>query len=279
MKQHTKQSLLSVILASILLTTIISPAHAGSKGEEIVCAGEGETTFLFAHGLNGHPGEWDTFAKVVKNQKIKYGIWRTQVPKHGHIYERGKELAKFMKRAQAECKTPEKSVVAVGHSMGGLDLRYIVGNRKTYKKETGLLKAVYTIATPHLGDPNACSAPSEGPAAGTHDLCGYPEDPNKKNVFDKHTPMYHFNKKYPHQDFIDRKIHFTAFYYECEKKEKGEDGVVLIDSQKWEGHKAKSEDRGTGFHKTKDCEQQHGCKPELCQEDEIEHIIKLQNKL
>jgi len=279
MKQYTGQNILSITLASILLASMISPAHADSKGEEIVCAGEGATTFLFAHGLNGHPGEWDTFAKAVKNQKTKYGVWRTQVKGHGHIHERGHDLAEFMKRAQNKCNTPEKSVVAVGHSMGGLDLRYIVGNHKTYRNEVDLLKAVYTIATPHLGDPNACSAPSEGPTAGTHDLCGYPEDPNKKNIFGKYTPMYHFNKKYPHHDFVDRKIPFTAFYYECKEKEAGEDGVVLIDSQKWKGHKAHSENRKKGFHKTGDCGTQHGCRPELCQKDEIEHIINLQNKI
>ena len=91
--------------------------------------------------------------------------------------------------------------------------------------------------------------------------------------------MYHFNKKYPHQDFIDRGIPFTAFYYECKEKEAGEDGVVLIDSQKWKGHKANSENRGKGFHKTGDCGKQNGCEPELCQEDEIKHIINLQEKL
>lgn len=279
MKQHARQNILSVILTSIFLVFMISPAHAGANGEKIVCADEGETTFLFAHGLNGNPGEWDTFANAVKNQRTKYGVWRTQVEKHGHIYERGEELANFMKRAQAKCKTPDKSVVAVGHSMGGLDLRYIVGNYKTYKKEIALLKGVYTIATPHLGDPNACSAPSKSLTSGTHDLCGYPEDPNKKNFFGEHTPMYHFNKKYPHDDFVNRKIPFTAFYYECKEKEEGEDGVVLIDSQKWKGHNADSENRKKGFHKTEDCSNQHGCTPELCQEDEIEHIIKLQKKL
>lgn len=275
MKHQTKQNIFSIILASILLAFTISAAHASLDGdEEIRCAKDGETTFLFAHGLNGKPSEWHTFAKEVVKLNPKYGVWRTQVKKHGHIHERGHELAEFMHRAQKECSTPEKSVVAVGHSMGGLDLRYIVGNHKKYSKEIDLLKGVYTIATPHLGDPNACT--SEG---GTHDLCGYPEDPDKKNIFGKRTPMYHFNKKYPHQDFVDRKIPFTAFYYECKEKEKGEDGVVLIDSQKWKGHKAHSEDRGKGFHKTEDCGEQHGCKPELCQEDEIKHIVKLQEKL
>lgn len=275
MKQHIRQNLLSVTLASILLMLMISTAHADLDGdEEIRCAKDGEVTFLFAHGLHGKPEEWHTFAKEVVKINPKYGIWRTQVDKLGHIAERGDQLAKFMHRAQKECNAPEKSVVAVGHSMGGLDLRYIVGNHKTYKKEIALLKGVYTIATPHLGDPNACT--SEG---GIHDLCGYPEDPDKKNVFGEHTPMYHFNKKYPHQDFVHRKIPFTAFYYECKEKEAGEDGVVLIDSQKWKGHKAHSEDRKKGFHKTGDCTKQHGCEPELCQEDEIKHIIKLQEKL
>lgn len=279
MKHQTKQNIFSIILASILLALMISTAHAGLDGdEEIRCAKDGETTFLFAHGLNGKPSEWHTFAKEVVKINPKYGIWRTQVDKLGHIAERGDQLAKFMHRAQKECNAPEKSVVAVGHSMGGLDLRYIVGNHKTYKKEVDLLKGVYTIATPHLGDPNACGPESQG---GARDLCGFPEDPEKKSPFDagKNTHMYHFNKKYPHQDFVHRKIPFTAFYYECKEKEAGEDGVVLIDSQKWKGHNAHSEDRGTGFHKTKDCGKQHGCTPELCQEDEIKHIIKLQEKL
>lgn len=91
MKHQTKQNIFSIILASILLALMISTAHAGLDGdEEIRCAKDGETTFLFAHGLNGNPGEWDTFAKIIKNQKAGYGVWRTQVPEHGHITNEAK---------------------------------------------------------------------------------------------------------------------------------------------------------------------------------------------
>jgi len=256
------------ILGAMLALVISSQQTLlADKDDDLIrCAKEGSQTFLFAHGLNGKPQEWDTFHDYIKEMHPTYGIWRTKVKGKGHIKERAHELAEFMQRAEKKCLPSKKSVVAVGHSMGGLDLRYIVGNKKTFEDQLKLVDAVYTIATPHLGDPNACAALKSG----IHDLCGHPKNP------DNDSPMKSFNKNYPASDFVDRKIHFRAFYYECAAKEKGEDGVVLIESQKWEGHTKHSENRGNGYHKTKDCSKKDGCVPELCQEDEIKHILSLE---
>lgn len=262
----------STLAATLCLLAASPLAEAKLDGdEEIRCAKDGWLTFLFAHGLDEEPEAWHTFAHKVVTTNPKYGVWRTQVKKKGHIHERGHELAAFMAKAQKKCGTPDKSVVAVGHSMGGLDLRYIVGKAK-HADQRKLLKAVYTIATPHLGDPDACGPPG----GGIHDLCGHPKDP------DKPSPMHHFNKKYPYSDFKKYDIAFKAFWYECKDKEPGEDGVVLIESQKWKDSGAPHEDRGKGYHRTKEwddlkyCETHHHCVPELCQEDEMERIIDLQ---
>ena len=258
--------------AVFLLCTAAGMSSAYAADEEIRCAKNGALTYLFAHGLNGSPNEWHHFVMKVRDDNKDYGIWRTQVSKLGHIKERAKELAAFMAKAAKKCGTEEKSVVAIAHSMGGLDLRNIVGS---YPKERKYLKAVYTIATPHLGDPNACAAPG-----GAHDLCGHPDDTGKES------PMKSFNSRHPSSEFKTAGIAFEAFWYECKANKPGEDGVVPVKSQKWHGADIARRDGGVGWHKVKhhstieasNCEDQHGCKPELCQNREIEHIMKVQAK-
>ncbi len=271
---------LFILLAAVVMMALPVPRAAWAEDdEEITCPEKRkDTTFLFAHGLHGHPWEWDTFAKSVKKQG--FNVWRTKVKSAGHIHERAEQLADFMKKAQRKCDTPDKTVIAVGHSMGGLDIRYIVGRAADYHRKgdgksgskalyerAKLLKKVYTIATPHLGDPNACLA-----QGGIHDLCGHPDDPEKDS------PMRDFNRNYKYSDFKNLDIRFWAFYYECKNIKEGEDGVVPVKSQKWEGHGAPNENRGVGYHKTKTpgqevCRANNGCVPELCQEDEIMNIM------
>jgi len=258
-----------VLLAAAVGVCFGTRASWAEGFQEIRCAKKGAPTYLLAHGLNGSPYEWDFYVGKVKDKNPDAGIWRTQVKKLGHIKQRAAELADFIKTAADKCKTPEKSVVAIGHSMGGLDLRTIVGS---YPGERKYLKAVYTIATPHLGDPNACPT-----AGGAHDLCGHPDKPGKDS------PMKDFNARHPHSEFKHAGIAFTAFWYECKK---GEDGVVPVKSQRWEGASISRESRGKGWHKVKhhstgetgNCEPQNGCTPELCQEDEIHHIMSKQSK-
>jgi len=250
--------------------------------EEVTCPDvhSNNPTFLFAHGLNGNPGEWQHFADRVRAQG--FGVWRTQLDHaRGHISERGDQLAAFIGSAAQKCNTKPKSVIAVGHSMGGLDLRYIVGRSqdaagRVYTKATDLIRSVYTIATPHLGDPNACAAPG-----GTHDLCGHVTDNSAEE-----SPMKRFNQAYPASDFAELRINFMAIFYECPGKERGEDGVVLLDSQKWLGAWPTKEeaqrhmhDGGKGYHKNKTddgCREKYGCLPELCQDEEIDGIMSIE---
>jgi pimeloyl-ACP methyl ester carboxylesterase len=269
--RHFTSTLAAAIFLSLFGAQQVSASDDKEK-TELICAEPGSLTYLFAHGMNGHPKDWDVFADQVKKAKKGYGVWRTQVKEEGHIHERAQELAEFMEHAAKKCDTPDKSVIAVGHSMGGLDLRYLV-HHADYKNQRNLLKSVYTIATPHLGDPNACDW--EG---GIHDLCGHPDHP------DKDSPMKEFNDKRPYSDFTKHNIDFIAFRYECKENKAGEDGVVPVASQEWKGSGASYDNRGKGWHKpwTLDvlkhkkvyCKEHHGCKPELCQKDEIKHIIK-----
>lgn len=277
---------IAILLLGGLLCCSVHAAKCpdDKEKEEITCPDKhsnnpNKITFLFAHGLNGFPMEWQYFADRVKAQG--FGVWRTQVKKEGHIHERGKQLAEFIKRAEQEAcdkcavKPKDRSVIVVGHSMGGLDIRYIVGQsqdgaRGIYKNATDLFRSVYTIATPHLGDPNTCAAPG-----GIHDLCGHPQDRGKDS------PMKRFNEMYPASDFSELDINFTALYYECKEKEEGEDGVVLLQSQKWLGAWENQEEAeehlhngGKGYHKTGDCSKRYGCKPELCQYEEIDWIME-----
>lgn len=101
---------------------------------------------LFAHGYNDNQLAWDTYVDVAKEEGWR--VFRTSVSEDGSIKKRASLLNKFIVKAAKQCKIKEGSLRVVGHSMGGLDLRYIVSNDWEGAK---YIERVYTIATPHRG--------------------------------------------------------------------------------------------------------------------------------
>lgn len=124
-----------------------------------------QTTYLsprlplvFCHGLFG----FDTFslapaalAESLPSFSVDY--WRgivdvlqrrgnevlvCRVPMSASIEERAKAL-----REMIEAKYPEREINLIGHSMGGLDCRYLITNLKTSFR----VRSLTTIATPHRG--------------------------------------------------------------------------------------------------------------------------------
>ncbi len=179
---------------------------------------------LFAHGMDDHAGTWERYA--VHAQALGYQVHRTSVISCGLVETRGEQLADYIN----SLPVPPRSLKAVGHSMGGLDLRYIVG--KAYDDSTPQLKfrraankimKVYTIGTPHQGNVLA-GFPAFGCA-------GEPARISLSN-----DSMDWFNVNYPYAKFSlgedEPRMPFLAFYFQCTG---GTDGTVGTVNQRWQG--------------------------------------------
>ena len=166
---------------------------------------------LFAHGLNSNKGVWNSYVDYINNSETysqRWTVHRFNVSRIGSIEERATQLCEDINDLNLE----DDSLIAVGHSMGGLDLRYIVSKGHEYEqtKDKELLKfytaakkihKIYTLATPHRG--NMFGGITINNAA---EELGVNE-------------MRVFNNKYPITTFsIDgRKVQFLAMRFECGK--------------------------------------------------------------
>jgi len=108
---------------------------------------------VFCHGLFGfdHLGpaslpalqisHWRGIKEVLEGNKTEVSIAR--VPATSSIEERARTL-----KAHIEEHFPGRTVNLVGHSMGGLDCRYLIAKLKPYNFK---IASLTTIATPHRG--------------------------------------------------------------------------------------------------------------------------------
>jgi len=189
---------------------------------------------LFAHGYQSSSETWDMFANYVE-QLGGYNIYRYSVSKDKTIQTRATQLAQHI--LSDSNKIADHSLLSIGHSMGGLDLRYIVslGHENESDKSNLFYKAakkiskIYTIATPHKGT----------------SLTGI-DDATKDMTDEK---MKVFNETYPYATYtIDsKKIPLLAYRFKCgdEKSSDGSnpryaddndiDGVVFSKKQYFNG--------------------------------------------
>jgi Putative serine esterase (DUF676) len=112
---------------------------------------------LFCHGMAADSATFNTFADYAVNTLHVPAdhIFRTNVDATAYCGTRAQHLASYIIQiSQENPSIADHSLIAVGHSQGGLDLRYMIGNPD---KETNMglaankIRAVYTIATPHGG--------------------------------------------------------------------------------------------------------------------------------
>jgi hypothetical protein len=189
---------------------------------------------LFAHGYQSSSETWDLFANYVE-QVGGYNIYRYSVSKDSSIQTRATQLAQYI--LSDSSKIADHSLLSIGHSMGGLDLRYIVslGHKNESDKDNLFYKAakkiskIYTLATPHKGTG----------LTGIDDATKDMEDENMKI----------FNETYPYSTYtIDsKKISLLAYRFKCgdEKSSDGSnpryadsddiDGVVFSKKQYFNG--------------------------------------------
>lgn len=114
---------------------------------------------LFAHGYHDNASAWDTFNNYMKDYHSDWVVYSTNTDPKGSIEKRGGELADYINSLNLE----DNSLICVGHSMGGLDLRYIVSMGHTYASlpenenykfylAAKKIHKIYTLSSPHRGN-------------------------------------------------------------------------------------------------------------------------------
>lgn len=180
------------------------------QDEEKDCRSETATSrqyILLAHGMNDQQDVWDAYVRYLDEKYPKVKVLRTSVARCGTIEERAEQLADFVARASREFDIPDGAIKAVGHSMGGIDLRYIVGKAESstkYRNAARKFRRVYTLATPHHGARGAeAAALLKGCESAALDV--------------SERGMEAFNRKFKYEDFKlrDRDIPFLAFNFQC----------------------------------------------------------------
>lgn len=176
---------------------------------------------LFAHGYNDNQRAWGHFARIARDNNWR--VFRTSVSADGSIKKRARMLNAYIKKASKQCKIPDSTLRVVGHSMGGLDLRYLVSYNYSSAKK---FERMYTIATPHQGSGYAYPASAGSDAA--RDL-----KPSHMKDFNKANPYSKFEVKY--DNGTKRQIPLLALRFACaeDPNEGDSDFIVEVKSQRY----------------------------------------------
>lgn len=174
---------------------------------------------LFAHGLNNKQGVWKTFADHAKSKGWR--VFRTSVSQDGSIAKRAHMLSAYISKAASQCEIPDRSLRVVTHSMGGLDIRYLVSKGLKGAKK---IERIYTLATPHRGQGAA------GTIAHTSDAV------DDLGI----SQMAKFNIKHPYHSMKinGEQVHLMAIRFRCSEKlvySNESDGVVKTFRQVFPG--------------------------------------------
>jgi len=117
---------------------------------------------ILAHGILGFTERFgiEYFNGVAEHlQKFPANVFVPQVSPTGGIEQRGEELRSQIIAAFNEGKlNPTEKTHIIGHSMGGLDSRYLLSpaNKKTTENDVAArITSLTTIASPHRGSPIA----------------------------------------------------------------------------------------------------------------------------
>jgi pimeloyl-ACP methyl ester carboxylesterase len=217
-------------------------------------ADDSKPAILFAHGYNDSQKAWGKFAEHA--EKKGWRVFRTSVSQDGSIAKRAHMLAIYIDKAADQCNIKDGSLRVVGHSMGGLDLRYMVGSSK-HRSAAKKIERMYTISSPHQGDSLGYIASAGSDAA--------------RDLTPAHMEKY--NDKHPYSDFkVDGvQVPLLALRFKC-GEQGNSDGVVGVNNQVLEGAPY-TQEIYTGRHaeSAKNCV---GVTPELEQTHILDMILK-----
>ena len=187
---------------------------------------------LFAHGYRGSSASWDIFSDYITSHQEPWNIYRYSVGGEDSIAERATQLAQYI---NAETNIADNSLVAIGHSMGGLDLRYIIAQGHKHQddeanlfyKAAKKISTIYTLATPHKGINDV----------GVDDATDDMTKPHMK-IFNEANPYAIFNIQ-------ERPISLLAYRFVCSQErlsdgsgsedDDGTDGLLKVKTQIFNG--------------------------------------------
>ena len=172
---------------------------------------------LFAHGMGASATEWDQMAPFARD--MGFTPHRMSLSAHSpslacdYLANRATVLGEYV----ATLPVPDHGLKALGHSMGGLDLRYIVashyGGDSSFDGAARKLAKVYTIGTPHRGNQLSMAADAAIYGGTTWVMpCDVGSGANTDLGNDN---MDAFNGAHPYWDFQidDVPLPFLAFYF------------------------------------------------------------------
>ncbi len=153
---------------------------------------------LFAHGLHATKSSWSHFNNHIKKN---WRVFRTNVSGNGSVKKRAHMLNHYIEKIVTECNITENSLRVVGHSMGGLDLRYILSSKSDdFNTSQRVIEKSYSLATPHRG-------------SGFGDVGGVFMDDGVKSC--SVSKMNGFNKLWPYQRLLDHNKSYLAIRFHC----------------------------------------------------------------
>ncbi len=187
---------------------------------------------LFAHGYKGSLESWDIFSDYITSHQEPWNIYRCSVGEEDSIATRATQLAQYI---NAQNNIADNSLLAIGHSMGGLDLRYIVSQGHKHQddksnifyKAAKKISSIYTLATPHKGINDV----------GIDDATDDMTKPNMK-IFNEANPYSIFNIE-------DKPVPLLAYRFVCDEArladgsgaedDSGYDGLLKVKTQIFNG--------------------------------------------
>ena len=209
-----------------MLVTLLIVGFSGCSDTDDSQSGHQEqvANILFTHGFLSSAETWDHYSEITANYNSReWVVYRTSVSMTGTIVQRASQLADYINAQNVE----ENSMLVVGHSMGGLDLRYIIskGNQdqtdtNKYYRAAKTIHKLYTIATPHKGS----------------DIAGLvsTDDGAVNDLSSAHMAGFNIEHPYSHSNIDDRAIDMLAFRFTCDPLNSN-DGVVKVDNQILDG--------------------------------------------
>lgn len=194
---------------------------------------------LFAHGYNDSQKAWKTYAEHAKATG-EWRVFRTSVSQDGSMKKRAHMLAKYINGISKSCNIPDGSLRVVAHSMGGLDIRYLIsnpGNSNELSAAARKIERIYTLATPHKGDTLGNFVVLSSDAG--------------RDLTKEHMSWFNDKNKYSDFKIDNRQIPLLALRFSCDGKS-GSDGVVNINNQTYQDA-PRSDNVYRGRHTTKVC--------------------------
>lgn len=209
--------MIKYLILSLISVTVLSCGGNGSSvtgepeqsSELILGHANHVSNILFAHGYHDSNIAWDTYVDYIHDSYPDWKTYRTSVTYNESIEQRGGELAHYIASLD---NVSDDSLIAVGHSMGGLDLRYVVtmGNsRQAFPDDEFYMAArkihkVYTIASPHGGD-------MFGGLGGSYS----PLDNGAISLGIEQMQQFNITHPYSSMSVDGRKISLLAFRFHC----------------------------------------------------------------